>query len=148
MCLSVSCTVYYSCTSHSVSTSTSSTALSQISSSSSSNLMPLSCMVTDVPLMNDVVTGSNDDHSASVSPSLSSAVNTDGTVVNSVLRSSSLPSTTNTCEDCNRSLCSASNLKRHRATCKAANARSTFGSIFGFFRLLLSALKNTHHPGI
>uniref|UniRef100_A0A914ZRP5 BTB domain-containing protein n=3 Tax=Parascaris univalens TaxID=6257 RepID=A0A914ZRP5_PARUN len=29
----------------------------------------------------------------------------------------------NVCEHCNRSLCSASNLKRHRATCKAANAR-------------------------
>lgn len=34
----------------------------------------------------------------------------------------------NTCEDCSRQLCSASNLKRHRATCKAAKERMTNGS--------------------
>ncbi|KAJ1354136.1 hypothetical protein KIN20_010970 [Parelaphostrongylus tenuis] len=39
-----------------------------------------------------------------------------------------LAASNNTCEDCNRQLCSASNLKRHRATCKIVMQKHYSGS--------------------
>ncbi|KAL3994200.1 Zinc finger C2H2 type family protein [Acanthocheilonema viteae] len=83
----------------------------------------LACTVTELPVVSNVVSP------ASCSVPTQSEVQVtgmeSGVVQNRASSNGTITAGTsvsaNVCEDCNRILCSASNLKRHRATCKAAS---------------------------
>ncbi|CAI4229212.1 unnamed protein product [Auanema sp. JU1783] len=66
--------------------------------------------------------------SLSALSSSSSSVSDSGSSASDVIAAVTDGSGTNVCVDCSRQLCSASNLKRHRATCKAALQNSRLGA--------------------
>uniref|UniRef100_A0A158Q8X5 C2H2-type domain-containing protein n=1 Tax=Elaeophora elaphi TaxID=1147741 RepID=A0A158Q8X5_9BILA len=79
------------------------------------------CIVTELPVVSGVISSAS--CSAPTQPEVQ-VTNMESSVVqnrtsNDVAAGTSISA--NVCEDCNRILCSASNLKRHRATCKAAS---------------------------
>ncbi|VDO09506.1 unnamed protein product [Brugia timori] len=83
----------------------------------------LACVVTELPIVNNTVSSAS--CSAQIQPevqisSVESSLVQNRTNNNSIATAGTSVSA-NVCEDCNRILCSASNLKRHRATCKAAS---------------------------
>ncbi|EJD76036.1 zinc finger protein [Loa loa] len=83
----------------------------------------LACIVTELPVVSGVIsstscsapTQSEVEVTSVESGIVQNLTSSDGTAVPGTSVSA------NVCEDCNRILCSASNLKRHRATCKMAS---------------------------
>uniref|UniRef100_A0A8R1TKB5 BTB domain-containing protein n=1 Tax=Onchocerca volvulus TaxID=6282 RepID=A0A8R1TKB5_ONCVO len=85
------------------------------------------CIVTELPVVSNVVSSASCNAPIQAEIQVTSMGN--GAIQNGINNNSTATAgssiTANVCEDCNRILCSASNLKRHRATCKAT---STFKS--------------------